>query len=114
MSHGSEQPPELDIAASEMTFEDALARLEAMVAALEKGDLTLAESLEAFREGIKNLGACVRHLDAFEEQVEVLLAGLGNDAQSAPGMPARGFLRIQAGGLDAEDLGRQTTEKEKD
>ncbi len=74
MSQGSAQPPEPDTTASEMTFEDALARLEAVVAELEKGDLTLADSLEAFREGIKDLGICVRHLDAFEEQVEVLLS----------------------------------------
>jgi exodeoxyribonuclease VII small subunit len=57
-----------------VTFEDALARLEKVVAELEKGELTLAESLDAFREGIKNLGTCVGHLNAFEEQVEVLLS----------------------------------------
>ena len=57
-----------------VTFEDALAHLEAVVANLEQGDMTLAESLEAFREGIRNLGICVGHLDAFESQVEVLLS----------------------------------------
>jgi exodeoxyribonuclease VII small subunit len=57
-----------------MTFEEALARLEKVVAELERGELTLAESLDAFREGIKNLGICVVHLNTFEEQVEVLLS----------------------------------------
>jgi exodeoxyribonuclease VII small subunit len=57
-----------------VTFEEALACLEAVVANLEQGEMTLAESLEAFREGIKNLGICVGHLDAFESQVEVLLS----------------------------------------
>jgi exodeoxyribonuclease VII small subunit len=57
-----------------VSFEDALARLETVVAALEKGELTLAESLDAFRDGIGNLAICVRHLNSFEEQVEVLLS----------------------------------------
>jgi exodeoxyribonuclease VII small subunit len=63
-------PPEEPI----VTFEDALALLEAGVANLEQGEMTLAESLEAFRDGIKNLSICVGHLDAFESQVEVLLS----------------------------------------
>jgi exodeoxyribonuclease VII small subunit len=58
-------PPEETV----VTFEDALACLEAVVANLEQGEMTLAESLEAFREGIKNLSICVGHLDAFESQV---------------------------------------------
>ena len=35
------------------TFEDNLARLEEIVAALEKGDVKLAESLKLFEEGSK-------------------------------------------------------------
>jgi exodeoxyribonuclease VII small subunit len=69
VKQGSGQPEEPVV-----TFEDALARLEAVVAGLEQGEMTLAESLEAFREGIKNLSICVGRLDAFEEQVEVLLS----------------------------------------
>ena len=56
-----------------VTFEDALTRLETVVAELEKGELTLADSLEAFREGIKNLSVCIGHLNSFEEEIEVLL-----------------------------------------
>jgi exodeoxyribonuclease VII small subunit len=89
MDQGRSQPPEPEIAgdkatalgeagtgitAPEITFEDALARLEAVVAELERGDLPLAEALEAFREGIRHLGICVRHLNNFESQIEVLLA----------------------------------------
>jgi len=57
-----------------VTFEDALALLEGVVANLEQGEMTLAESLEAFREGIRNLSVCAGHLDAFESQIEVLLS----------------------------------------
>ncbi len=69
VEHGNGQPAE-----PVATFEDALARLETVVAELEKGDLTLAESLEAFREGIKNLSVCIGRLNAFEEEIEVLLS----------------------------------------
>ncbi len=69
VEHESGQP-----AAPVVTFEDALTRLEAVVVALEKGELTLAESLEAFREGIKNLSICIGHLNAFEEEIEMLLS----------------------------------------
>ena len=69
MEQGSGQPEEPAV-----TFEDALTRLESVVANLEQGEMTLAESLEAFREGIKNLSICVGHLNAFESQVEVLLS----------------------------------------
>lgn len=57
-----------------ITFEEALDRLEAVVAELEKGDLSLEKALEAFQEGIKNLSICIKDLDLFEQQIEVLLA----------------------------------------
>ena len=59
---------------SSLTFEDALDRLEAVVAELEKGDLTLEKALTAFQEGIKNLSICINDLNLFEQQIEVLLA----------------------------------------
>ncbi|MBD9199870.1 MAG: exodeoxyribonuclease VII small subunit, partial [Clostridiales bacterium] len=39
------------MAAKKMSFEDKLARLEEIVAALEKGDAPLADSLHLFEEG---------------------------------------------------------------
>lgn len=85
MERGSEKPVEPDI-----TFEDALARLEAVVSELEKGELTLADALEAFREGITNLSICVRRLNAFEEQVEVLLSDYCASAPPWLGGPDQG------------------------
>jgi exodeoxyribonuclease VII small subunit len=85
MEHGSEKPVEPNI-----TFEEALVRLEAVVSELEKGELPLADALEAFREGITNLTICVRHLNAFEEQVEVLLADYCSSAPSWLGGPDLG------------------------
>ena len=45
------------------TFEDNLARLEEIVAALEKGDAKLADSLKLFEEGSKLVSDCGTMLD---------------------------------------------------
>ena len=51
------------------TFEDNLARLEEIVAALEKGDAKLAESLKLFEEGSKLVSDCGAMLDKAEQKV---------------------------------------------
>ena len=58
-----------------MTFEQQLQRLEAIVAALEKGDAPLAESLALFEEGTKLIGNCSKQLDQAEQQVVKLMKG---------------------------------------
>lgn len=57
------------------TFERQLQRLEQIVAALEKGDAQLADSLALFREGTKLINACSRQLDQAEQQVVKLMKG---------------------------------------
>ena len=56
-----------------MTFEEQIKRLEAIVAALEKGDVQLADSLALFEEGTKLIAACSRELDQAEQRVVQLL-----------------------------------------
>ena len=46
------------MAAKKMSFEEKLARLEEIVALLEKGDAALAASLSLFEEGTKLANAC--------------------------------------------------------
>ena len=58
-----------------MTFEQQLARLEEIVAALEKGDAPLADSLALFEEGTKRIAACSWELDLAEQQVVKLMKG---------------------------------------
>ena len=58
-----------------MTFEQQLQRLEDSVAALEKGDAPLAESLALFEEGTKLIGNCSKQLDQAEQQVVKLMKG---------------------------------------
>ena len=58
-----------------VTFEQQLERLEEIVAALEKGDAPLADSLKLFEEGTKLIAACGKQLDQAEQQVVKLMKG---------------------------------------
>ncbi len=63
------------MSAKKVTFEQQLQRLEEIVAALEKGDVQLADSLSLFEEGTKLINACSRQLDQAEQQVVRLMKG---------------------------------------
>ena len=63
------------MSAKKLTFEQQLARLEEIVAALEKGDAQLADSLKLFEEGTKLIVACSKQLDQAEQQVVKLMKG---------------------------------------
>jgi exodeoxyribonuclease VII small subunit len=54
-------------------FEQAMARLEAIVGELERGELPLDESLRIFEEGIRLSKSCLKVLEEAERKVEVLV-----------------------------------------
>src|SRR5204863_5551738 len=56
-----------------LNFEAALARLETVVARLESGELTLAESLRTFEEGVYLSRQCAERLDQAEARIELLI-----------------------------------------
>ncbi len=56
-------------------FESALSELETLVAGLEAGQLTLEQSLNAYRRGVELLAYCQRVLGEAEQQVKILEAG---------------------------------------
>jgi len=56
----------------EVTFEEALSQLEALVARLEAGDLPLEEALRAFEEGVRLTRLCARRLEDAERRVHLL------------------------------------------
>ncbi len=56
-----------------LKFEAAMARLETIVAELEKGELPLDESLKIFEEGIRLSKSCLKMLDETERKVEILI-----------------------------------------
>lgn len=57
---------------SEIDFEKALAELEKLVETMEKGDLTLEESLQHFERGVSLTRACQRALAEAEQKVRIL------------------------------------------
>ena len=58
-----------------MSFEEQINRLEEIVAALEKGDAQLADSLALFEEGTKLAASCTAMLDEAEQKVVALMKG---------------------------------------
>ncbi len=55
-----------------LTFEDALARLETIVDAMESGDVPLAELLSKYEEGNALLKICESRLKDAEMKIELL------------------------------------------
>ena len=53
---------------SEKKFEEAMKRLENIVESLERGDLSLEESLKIFEEGMKLLHFCSKKLEEAEAE----------------------------------------------
>jgi exodeoxyribonuclease VII small subunit len=53
-------------------FEDQLTALEAVVERLERGELSLDESVALFEEGVRLSTACKKDLDAAEGRIQVL------------------------------------------
>lgn len=57
-----------------MDFEKKLSRLEEIVNSMEKGELSLEDSLKAFEEGVKLSRECQSQLSEAEQKVKVLLS----------------------------------------
>lgn len=77
--------------AREMTFEEALTRLEEVVRELENNQLPLDRALELFAEGITLSKYCNGCLAEAEQKISLLLAD-GNVAE-APGALSGGQFR---------------------
>lgn len=60
------------IAPEQMTFEQALAELEAIVAAMEQGEVPLAESLDQYERGVQIIKRCRGLLASAEKKIELL------------------------------------------
>jgi exodeoxyribonuclease VII small subunit len=56
-------------------FESDLKKLEDVVERLERGDLTLDDSVKLFEEGVKLSNACKAELDKAEGKIQVLVQG---------------------------------------
>jgi len=54
------------------TFEEALGRLEEILAKLERGDGSLDELLHLYEEGVGLIRVCNEHLESAEQRVRML------------------------------------------
>ena len=68
---------------NDISFETALKELEALVARMESGELTLEESLQSFERGVALTRHCQQALKQAEQKVEVLTANTV-DANTEP------------------------------
>jgi len=75
----------------EPSFEQALEALETLVERLEKGELTLEESLKLYEEGIRLSRLCHGKLEEAEGKIEMLL----KDARGEPSLDARGKVKTK-------------------
>ena len=57
----------------ELAFEEAMERLEMIVGKLERGDLALDDSLEAFEKGASYVDLCQSKLAAAEMRIEKIM-----------------------------------------
>lgn len=62
-----------------LAFEKSLKELEALVAKMEQGNLSLEESLQHFERGIQLTRTCQQALKEAEQKVEILLKESGDD-----------------------------------
>jgi len=69
-----------NMAKKKMTFEQALERVEHIVADIEQGKVSLEDSIEKYAEGIKLIKQCRQILDAAEKKIQVLAVQGGRQA----------------------------------
>ena len=61
----------------ELSFEEAIQKLEEIVNALESGDFALEESLKLYKEGVKLVNLCNNKITNVEKSVKILLNSNG-------------------------------------
>ncbi len=83
-------------------FEKQLTQLESVVEKLERGDLTLDESVRLFEEGMKLSQACKAELEQAEGRIQVLVDGKGGAMQVA---------EMDLGEEDGEEAGAEEDEE---
>ena len=72
------------MAAQEKKFEDELKDLEATVAQIDSGELSLEESIKAFERGVALVRALNQKLDEVEKKIEVLVRDSQGELRTMP------------------------------
>lgn len=73
----------------DLSFEDALARLEAIVQQLERGDVPLERSIDLYAEGDRLRAQCQKRLESAQARIEQIVAGPDGTATAAKPFEAR-------------------------
>lgn len=74
----------------QLSFEEAMAQLEAIIDKIEGGGAGLEESLKEYERGVQLLGHCQKVLAVAEQRLEELKAGRNADeGEDDPGPVAR-------------------------
>lgn len=68
----------------EMAFEDALDALEKIVAEIETGELSLADLMAKYSEGIRLSDVCMTSLKRAEETMDLLVKDTANGITEKP------------------------------
>ena len=68
----------------ELSFEESMKRLDEIVRGLEKGDVTLSDSMALFEEGTALIRRCTELLDSAEQQVVRLKKGPDGAPEELP------------------------------
>lgn len=66
------------------SFEESLKRLEEIVKNLERGDVSLADSMSLFEEGTALIKGCGKMLDEAEQKVVMLKKGPDGEPVELP------------------------------
>lgn len=69
---------------ADMSFEEAMAALEAVVTQLERGDVALDQSIAFYERGAALKAHCEARLKAAEEKVEMIRAQEGRAVGATP------------------------------
>lgn len=73
-----------DKSVAEMSFEEAMQALEAVVSQLEKGDVALEQSIALYERGAALKAHCAAKLKDAEEKVELIRAAEGRAVGTTP------------------------------
>lgn len=69
---------------SDITFEEAMLKLESEVKRLESGSMGLDESIAAYEEAVKLIRVCNQKLDNAERRVRILVESSDGSITDAP------------------------------
>lgn len=73
-----------DIDEQELTFDQALTRLEELSGKLEQGDIPLEDALEVYEKAVGLFALCRDRLDSMEQRIEKLTEDLDGTLRAEP------------------------------